>query len=114
MEEDDRQKRDPISEGLRQGLGILSAVRDALEETIEEARQRGDISQERARELFRSAMGRAQEAAEEARNRMDLPTRKEVDSLTQRVEAVERRLRSLEEGEARPSGGGTEEGTGEA
>lgn len=44
--EDHRGARDKVSDGIRDGLGVLSVFRDALEETIVEARERlGGVSQ---------------------------------------------------------------------
>ena len=61
--EDQRGARKKVSDGIREGLGVLSAFKDALEETIVEARQRGDLSPERAKRALRAAMSRAQEVA---------------------------------------------------
>ncbi len=101
-----RDARDTISDGLRQGLGILSAFKDALEETIQEARERGDLSSDRAREVMREAMGRAQEAAGEARERLDLVPRREFDALRDRVEELGVRLENLERRASQAGGAG--------
>lgn len=95
------------------GLGILSAVRDALETTINEARDRGDLSPERAREIFGRAASRAREATAEARERLDLVPRSEFDALVRRVRELEDRLEALEGAERGPesdAGGGASEG----
>ena len=78
-----------IRDGMRQGLGVLSAFKEAVEETINEARDRGDLSSERAREIMKDALGRAQEAADGARDRLDLVPRKEFDDLVLRVRKLE-------------------------
>lgn len=78
------------------GLGILSAVRDALETTIQEARDRGDLSPDRAREIFDRAASRAREATAEARERLDLVPRSDFDALVGRVRDLEARLERLE------------------
>lgn len=100
----DKKKRRGVSEGLRQGLGALSAMRDALEETINEARDRGDLSAERAKQAMRRALDRAQSAAGDARERFDFPTQREFDALLARVEAMELHL-----GIEAPEGGPSEE-----
>jgi polyhydroxyalkanoate synthesis regulator phasin len=88
-----------IGEGLRSGIGILSAFKDALEETIQEAMDRGDLSPDRARQAMRDTMRRFQESVDDARERFDFVPRKEFEAvqsqvvdLRARVEALERRV----------------------
>lgn len=81
-----------FSDGLRQGLGVLTAFKEAIEETFNEARDRGDLTPERAKELARSAMERAQLAAGDARERFDFVPRREFDRLQARVNDLEARL----------------------
>lgn len=116
MTEDRKTTRDSISDGIRQGLGMLSALKDALEETIEEARERGDLSQERAKEIVKTAMGRAQAAAGEARERFDFVSQRDFDRLAEKVDELKVRLENLErrggpaasaEASAGPDGGET-------
>jgi len=87
-----------IGEGIRSGIGILSAFKDALEETIQEAMQRGDMTPERARQAMQETMTRMQHGFDEARERLDFVPRKEYDTmhaqlldLRARVEELERR-----------------------
>ena len=90
--------RGGIAEGLRTGLGVLAAFRDAVEETIDEAVARGDLSPERAKSVVREAAGRVQVSLEEVRERLDVVVprrefdllRMELDELRARVEAMER------------------------
>ena len=91
-----KSRRGKASGGVKQGLGVLSALKDALEETIADARERGDLSPERAKEALRSAMARAQEAAGETKDRLDFASQKEVDHLKERVEELRIRLENLE------------------
>lgn len=102
MTEDRKSTRTKVSDGIKQGIGVLSAFKDALEETITEARERGDLSPERAKEVMKSALHKAQEAAEGARERLDFVAQKEFDALADAVEALRRRVDALEE---RLSGG---------
>jgi polyhydroxyalkanoate synthesis regulator phasin len=107
-----RDARWRTSDPIRQGLGVLSALKDALDETIREARERGDLAPERAKEAVRSAFARAQEAAGEARERFDFIPRSEYERLREQVEEMRVRLENLERraaqgpgaGEARPEG----------
>lgn len=96
MSGENRSARARMSEGIRQGLGVLSAFKDALEETIEEARERGDLSSERAKEVMKEALGRAQEAAGEARERLDFVSQKEFDALAGSVDRLRDRLDALD------------------
>lgn len=86
------EKRTGFSDGVRQGLGVLSAFKEAIEETLSEARERGDLNPERARSAMRSALHRAQEVAGDARERLDFVNRKEFEALRDRVEELWRRF----------------------
>ena len=94
-----RDGRQSFGDGIRQGIGVLGAFKDALEETIQEARERGDLSSEKAREVMKDALERAQTAAEGAKERLDFATQAEVRELTARiysVEALQGRVAALE------------------
>ena len=104
-----------VSDGIKQGLGVLSALKDAIEEAITDARERGDLTPERAREAVRSAMGRVQEAAGDARERLDLVARKDFDHLKDQVAELKVRLENLERRAAQGPGAGparVEDGSG--
>ena len=103
MTDDKKSAREKVSDGIRQGIGVLSAFKDALEETINEARERGDLSPERAKGVMKDALHKAQEAAEGARERLDFVSQKEFDTLASAVEGIKERLGALE---ARFGGGG--------
>jgi polyhydroxyalkanoate synthesis regulator phasin len=98
MAEDEKKKsaRAKVSGGIRQGIGVLSAVKDALEETINEARERGDLSTDRAREVMKTALHKAHEAAEGAKERLDLVNQKEFDALREVVDDIKTRVSDLE------------------
>lgn len=102
---DERQgKREGFSEGVRQGLGVLSAFKEAIEETLSEVRERGDLSPERARAAMKDALHRAQAVAGEARERVDFVGRKEFDALKERVDELWNRMSSQGGGSATGSG----------
>lgn len=94
--EDSRTARAKVSDGIKQGIGVLSAFKDALEETINDARERGDLSSDKAKEVMKNALNKAQEAAEGARERLDFVSQKEFDALGQAVEVVKERVSALE------------------
>jgi len=103
MTDEKKSTRAKVSDGIKQGIGVLSAFKDAIEETINEARERGDLSADRAKSVMKSALSRAQEAAEGARERLDFVTQKEFDALVEAVESLGERLSALE---GRFAGGG--------
>ena len=96
MTEDSKSAREKVSEGIRQGIGVLSAFRDALEETINEAKERGDLSPDRAKQVMSDALHKAQEAAGGARERLDFVAQKEFDALRAEVERLRARVQILE------------------
>jgi polyhydroxyalkanoate synthesis regulator phasin len=75
---------------------MLSAMKDAIEETLKEAKERGDLSPERAKEVMRSTLEKAQEKAGEARDALDFVKQKEFDLLKKVVERVELRVAEIE------------------
>ena len=89
--------RRKVGAGIRQGLGFLSAFKDALEETIQEARDRGDLSGERAKEVMKEALDKAQAAGERARDRLDFATHSDMDAVRGELEGLRARLARLEE-----------------
>ena len=93
---DDKTRRRKVGDGLKQGLGFLSAFKDALEETIQEARERGDLSTDRAKEVMKEALDKAQAAGERARERLDFAHQTELEGLREAVESLRERVRALE------------------
>lgn len=93
---------DEVREGIRAGLGILSALKDAVEETVQDMLDRGELSPERAREAVRTTMDRAQAAFDDARVRLDFVPRREFEALQAEVAELRRRVEGLRQG-----GGGT-------
>ena len=96
MSEDEKSARQRMGEGIRSGIGVLSAFKDALEETIQEARERGDLSTDKAKEMLRDALAKAQTAASGARERIDFATHGELTELEKAVEALRERVATLE------------------
>lgn len=108
MTDDKKSAREKVSDGIKQGIGVLSAFRDALEETINEARERGDLSTDRAKEVMKSALHKAQEAAEGAKERLDFVAQKDFEALSEAVESIRDRVTALEarfrDGDGGPEG----------
>lgn len=88
--------KERVSEGIRQGIGILSAFKEALEETIQEARDRGDLSADRAKQVMKDALDRAQAAADDAKERLDFAHQSELEALRAEVSALRLRVEALE------------------
>ena len=97
MTDERRSAREKVSDGIKQGIGVLSAFKDALEETINEAKERGDLSDDRAKRVMKDALSRAQEAAEGAKDRLDFVTQREFEAMGGVVEGIRERVASLEE-----------------
>ena len=91
-------RRNGIKGGIRQGLGMLVAMKDAIEETLKEAKERGDLTPERAKEVMRSTLEKAQEKAGEARDALDFVKQKEFDALKEVVERLGIRVTDIERG----------------
>ena len=99
QEPQEKSRTDSIKGGIRQGMSMLSAMKDAIEETLSEAREQGDLTPERAKEVMRSTLEKAQARAGEAREAFDFVKQKDfdglkgvVDELKERVKGVERSL----------------------
>lgn len=85
-----------IGEGLRSGIGVLTAFKEAIEETIQEAGSRGDLSPERAKHFLGDALHRAQETVGDVRDRLDFVPRREFEAVLREVEELQRRVDALE------------------
>jgi polyhydroxyalkanoate synthesis regulator phasin len=101
-----------MSEGIKEGIGVLSAFKDAIEETIQEARDRGDLSTDGAKRVMKDALGKAQHAATGARERLDFAHQSELDALAETIQALRNRVAALEERVFGPSDGASEGGEG--
>jgi polyhydroxyalkanoate synthesis regulator phasin len=103
-----RGARRRMSDGIKEGIGVLSAFKEAIEETIQEARKRGDLSPDGAKRVMKDALGKAQSAASGARERLDFAHQRELDALADSVSALRTRVAALEERVFGPSGGASE------
>jgi polyhydroxyalkanoate synthesis regulator phasin len=94
----DEPRRTGIGEGLKAGIGILTAFKQAIEETIEDAAERNDLRPERAKEALSGALTRAQDAFDDVRERLDVVPRREFDALRAELDELQRRVERLEGG----------------
>src|SRR3712207_5388031 len=97
MTDEQRPARPPsIGEGIRSGIGLLSAFREAIEDTIQEAMDRSDLRPEKARDAMGSALDRMTGVFEEMRDRVDVVLRRDFDALREEVETLRARVADLE------------------
>lgn len=89
-------RRLSIGEGIRSGVGVLTAFKEAIEETLQEANARGDLSPDRAKQFLGDALNRAQETVGEVRERLEWVPRKEFEALQAEVAALRARLDALQ------------------
>jgi polyhydroxyalkanoate synthesis regulator phasin len=104
---DDWQRgKEQAKEGLRDGVravtGFLAALKDAIDETLRDVRESGDLDAQRAKDAMRSTMRKAQSAMDQAIERIDVVSRKDFDTLRDEVNALRVRVADLE---ARGGGG---------
>ena len=103
MTDEQRKSGTGIGEGLKAGIGILTAFKQAIEETIEDAAERNDLRPERAKEALSGALTRAQDALGDVRDRLEVVPRRDFEALRAEVEALRRRVERLEGGGAVPA-----------
>lgn len=85
-----------LGDGIRTGLGVLGAFKDAIEETLQEAVDRGDLTPDRAKQAMRDAGQRLQSVFDETRGRFEPVSRREYDELRAEVQALRERLEGHE------------------
>lgn len=95
MQEDERRRPLGIGEGIRNGVGVLSALASTLADTVEEVIT-SDAAPERARRAVEDAVGGAQEALFELRERLDVVSRRDFEELRSAVAELSRRVDELE------------------
>lgn len=99
-----------ISDGIRTGIGILTAFKEAVEETLQEAVDRGDLSPDRAKQAMQTAADRLQAGLDDAKERFDVVTRRDFEALRDEVADLRARLSRLEQRPEAGEGGGTSPG----
>ncbi|HEY0809738.1 MAG TPA: hypothetical protein VGD49_06225 [Longimicrobiales bacterium] len=102
--------KEGIKEGVRAVTGILAALKDAIEETIDDIKVRGDLDPSRAKQAAKETMNKAQNAFDEMRERVDFIPRKDFDALRAEVDALRARVAALETKHAGPHGQTSGEG----
>lgn len=95
-EDASKTRQDRVSDGIRQGMSVLNAMKDAIEETIKEAKERGDLSQERAKEVMKSGLAKAQKRMESAREAFEFVSQNDFEELRTKVDELKARLLNVE------------------
>lgn len=95
-EDASKTRQERVSDGIRQGMSVLNAMKDAIEETIKEAKERGDLSQERAKEVMKSGLAKAQKRMESAREAFEFVSQNDFEELRTKVDELKARLLNVE------------------
>ena len=111
--DEEKSRADGIKGGIRQGMSMLNAIKDAIEETLNEAKDRGDLSPDRAKEVMRATLEKAQAKAGEARDALDFVKQKDFDGLRSVVDGLKKRVKSVERSLGLEAEDGPEEPDGE-
>lgn len=95
-EDASKTRQERVSDGIRQGMSVLNAMKDAIEETIKEAKERGDLNQERAKEVMKSGLAKAQKRMESAREAFEFVSQNDFEELRTKVDELKARLLNVE------------------
>lgn len=90
------QAKEGIREGVRAVTGFLAALKDAIDETLRDVRDSGDLDPTKAKEAVRSTMKRAQDAMDDVKEKLDFVQRKEFETLRAELNSLRQRVADLE------------------
>lgn len=110
---DEKKRKDPgdaVREGVRSVIGILGALKDAVEETFEELRTRGEAAPDEGGDAAESTFKAAQDVVEDVRERLDFVTRRDFEALQRQVAELSKRMDAL--GAPPANAGGTADAAG--
>lgn len=95
----DDDRRSPVGRTFDRGLGAIHALREAFNESIEEARDRGELSTDRAKEILtrtfdraRAKEGGAEPSSEKTPSGGEPVSRADFEMLQSRIERLEAAL----------------------
>ena len=91
-----QEAKEGIREGVRAVTGFLAALKDAIDETLRDVRDSGDLDPDKAKDAMRSTMRKAQDAMDDVKDRLDFAQRKDIDALREELAAIRVRLTDLE------------------
>ncbi|MFV2006038.1 MAG: hypothetical protein ACC667_01250 [Longimicrobiales bacterium] len=95
-DETSKTRQERVSDGIKQGMSVLNAMKDAIEETIREVKERGDLSQDRAKEVMKGGLAKAQQRMESAREAFDFVSQNDFEGLRSKVDELKIRVLDLE------------------
>jgi polyhydroxyalkanoate synthesis regulator phasin len=95
-DETSKTRQERVSDGIKHGMSVLNAMKDTIEETIKDAKERGDLSQDRAKEVMKSGLAKAQQGMESAREAFDFVSQNDFDGLRTKVDELANRVLDLE------------------
>ena len=95
-----------LKKGFFMGLGLALMTKEKAEGVINELIKKGEISEKEGKEFVEILMKKSEEAqqelqkkvevfVQEALRKLDLPSKEEIKEITQRLEAIEKRLEIL-------------------
>lgn len=97
---------DSLRRVLLASIGAVALTKDEMAEFLEKLVARGEIAEQEARKLIAEISEKRKKKAEEAQemaaerirkvlDRMDIPTRADLDELSKKVEALARKIEAL-------------------
>lgn len=104
------EERSMVYETLRKlllaGLGTVVVAQDEMEHFIEKMVEKGEIAEKDARKLIKEVVDRRREGAkkaeaeidkrvEEALNRMNIPTKADIEALSNKITALTKKVEEL-------------------
>jgi hypothetical protein len=96
---DEKRKGDAgetVRDGVRSLVGILGALKDAIEQSFEDLRDSAERTPERARATAKATAQHARETVEDVRERFDFVARKDLEGLRDRLDQLAARVAALE------------------
>jgi len=99
---------DYIKKTMLIGIGLAATTRDKIEESIAELVKKGELSEKEGKEMVNDLLERSKKMREDMEkkiekvvadtlNRLNIPTKKEMAGLRERVEELEKALAKAQE-----------------
>lgn len=93
--------KDILRKTLLIGVGLVSVTREKIEEITDDLIKKGELSEKEGRDLLNEMLEKSREARKDlearmeqivadALNRFNIPTRKEIQELKQRIAVLEK------------------------
>ncbi|MBN2549975.1 MAG: phasin family protein [Anaerolineales bacterium] len=107
---EDKEEHYPMLEAARKillaGIGAMAIAQDEIEEFVQKLVDRGEIAEKDGRKLVREIMDKRRKRVEHAEaelttriedilNRMSVPTKKDIDALSEKIAILTRKVEQL-------------------